>query len=300
VMAVPEPVTGGASRALASIVIPAHDEAAVIERCLDALFAGTRAGELEVIVVCNGCRDETAAVARGSGHPVQVIELTESSKIAALRAGDLATNVFPRLYVDADVVLPGPSARAVALRLAAGALAARPPIFYETASCSHLVRSYYRARARMPAVMRSLWGAGVYGLSAEGRARFDVWPELRADDVWIDRQFERDEVEIVDCDPVTVAVPLRTSDLLRVLPRTYRGKASGAPDSGVDERVSATTASAVADLRRLAASGPRGAIDAAVYASFALGARASVALDRRRGRASAHRWERDNSSRAAA
>ncbi len=285
---------------LASVVIPAHNEAGVIGRCLDALFAGIGPDDLDVVVVCNGCRDETAAVARGSGHPVRVLELPQPSKAAALRAGDVAARAFPRLYVDADVVLPGRSACAVAGRLAAGAVAARPPIFYETSRASTPVRSYYRARARMPAVMHALWGAGVYGLSFEGRSRFDTFADFGADDLWIDRQFERQEIEIVDCDPVVVAVPRRTRDLLRVLRRTYRGKVETAPSSGVDERAVATTTSALADLRRLGASGPRGAADAAVYVAFALGARLAMAISARRGRAFAPGWERDESSRATA
>ena len=44
-----------------SVVIPAHDEEAVIERCLGTLLADARAGEVEVVVVCNGCTDDTAA-----------------------------------------------------------------------------------------------------------------------------------------------------------------------------------------------------------------------------------------------
>ena len=57
---------------LGSVVIPAYDEAVVIERTLDSLFAGIEPGELDVVVVCNGCADDTATLARASGHPVRV------------------------------------------------------------------------------------------------------------------------------------------------------------------------------------------------------------------------------------
>ena len=118
-----------------------------------------------MIVVCNGCADDTAELARSSGHPVRVIELEAASKPAALRAGDEAALALPRIYLDADVVLPGASARAVLERLRAGAIAARPPIRYDSSGSSAPVRSYYRARSRVPALLESLWGAGVYGLS---------------------------------------------------------------------------------------------------------------------------------------
>ncbi len=219
-----------------SVVIPAHNEAAVIDRCLDALFDGLEPGVLDVIVVCNGCRDETARLARSSGHPVCVIELPAASKAHALRAGDAAALAFPRLYVDADVVLSGSAASCVLERLRCGAVAARPPIRYDSSRSSGPVCSYYRARSRVPAVLGSLWGAGVYGLSAAGRARFDEFPDVVADDLWLDRQFDRGEVQIVDCEPVVVSVPRRARDLLWVLRRTYKGKAENRPASGADER----------------------------------------------------------------
>jgi glycosyltransferase involved in cell wall biosynthesis len=280
------------------VVIPAYNEAAVIRRCLDALFTGFAPGELDVVVACNGCSDDTAAIVRSSGHPVRVLEIVQASKTAALRAADRAALIFPRLYLDADVVLPGPSARLVLERLRAGVLAARPPLRYDSGLSSAPVRSYYRARAQVPAVLSSLWGAGVYGLSAEGRARFEAFPDLVADDLWIDRQFEPREIEIVDCAPVVVAVPRRSQDLLRMLIRTYRGKDDQRSPAGVDQRTRETTEAALRDLRRLAEGGPRGATDAATYAAFAVTAR----LKRKLGPASVGaaltaEWERDESSR---
>jgi glycosyltransferase involved in cell wall biosynthesis len=286
------PVAGASAQPLGSVVIPAHNEVAGIRRCLDALFAGMAPGELDVVVVCNGCADDTTAQARSSVHPVRVIELEAASKPAALRAGDEAARALPRIYLDADVVLRGSAARAVLERLRAGVVAARPPVRYKTSASSAPVRSYYRARSQVPALLASLWGAGVYGLSAAGRSRFDAFPDVVADDLWVDRQFASGEIEIVDCAPVEVAVPRRTRDLVRVLRRTYRGKAETA---GVDphDRAHETTVSTLQQLRRVAAAGPRAALDAATYAGFAVGARLALSSPLRGG----GRWERDDSSR---
>jgi glycosyltransferase involved in cell wall biosynthesis len=277
---------------LGSVIVPAHDESARIRRCLDALFAGIAPGELDVIVVCNGCRDDTAQLARVSGHPIRVIELDTASKPAALRAGDAAALALPRIYLDADVVLQGSAARTVLERLRAGAVAARPPIRYDSSGSSAPVRSYYRARSRVPALLGSLWGAGVYGLSGAGRSRFNAFPDVVADDLWVDRHFAPDEIEIVPCAPVVVTVPRSTRDLVRVLRRAYRGKAETA-DVDPHGRARRTTGSAVRQLRRLAAAGPFAALDAATYAAFAAGARLALASPR-----AGPRWERDDSSRA--
>ena len=72
---------------LGSIVIPAYNEGRVIRRCLDAIFTGLDPDEVEVVVACNGCVDDTADEAVAVGYPVKVIDLPEPGKIGALRAG---------------------------------------------------------------------------------------------------------------------------------------------------------------------------------------------------------------------
>src|SRR5579863_9072886 len=103
-----------------SIIIPAHNEASVIARTLQAITAGAEAGELEVIVVCNGCNDGTADTARRFGPLVRVIETNIASKTHALNLGDESAQGFPRIYADADVVIGIDAIRALAYRLAQG------------------------------------------------------------------------------------------------------------------------------------------------------------------------------------
>ena len=274
---------------LGSVVIPAHNEAAVIRRCLEALLTGFRPGELEVIVACNGCTDGTADIVRSSGFSARVIEMEAASKPAALRAAEELVTVFPRLYLDADVIISSASARQVLERLQVGpALAARPPISYETGRSAPLVRSYYRARVRVPAVMGSLWGAGVYGLSEAGRGRFGPYPDVTAEDLFVDQHFQCSEIEIVGCEPVQVSVPRRTSDLLRILRRTYQGNAENKVKSSQTE---ATTMSTVLDLARAASTQPVRSVDIATYLTLAALARLTLVI------AAPTRWERDNSSR---
>lgn len=51
------------------MIIPAYNEAAVIERTLYPLSEAAAGGFIELIVVCNGCSDATADVARASPVP---------------------------------------------------------------------------------------------------------------------------------------------------------------------------------------------------------------------------------------
>ena len=80
---------------IGSVVIPAHNEAAVIRRCLDALLTGVAPSELDVVVACNGCTDDTANIVRSSWPAVRVIEVAQAAKPAALRAADEVLSVFP-------------------------------------------------------------------------------------------------------------------------------------------------------------------------------------------------------------
>jgi glycosyltransferase involved in cell wall biosynthesis len=88
-----------------SIVIPAHNEGRVIGRLLDALLSEATEDEMDIVVVCNGCTDDTAQVAGLRGAGVRVVEIPTPSKHVALRAGDEHARGFPRIYVDADVVI---------------------------------------------------------------------------------------------------------------------------------------------------------------------------------------------------
>ena len=45
-----------------SIIIPAYNEADVIERCLKALTDRPVQGGVEIVVACNGCKDNTSLV----------------------------------------------------------------------------------------------------------------------------------------------------------------------------------------------------------------------------------------------
>src|ERR1700734_1873854 len=110
-----------------SVVIPAHNEAAVIERCLDSLMTGLAPGELDVVVACNGCDDNTADIARNAWPTIRVIEISRASKPAALRAADEILSSFPRIYLDAEMSLPAASALHVIESLQSGSVrTARP------------------------------------------------------------------------------------------------------------------------------------------------------------------------------
>lgn len=168
-----------------SVVIAAHDEERQLGRCLDALLPQ---GELEVVVVANGCADRTAGVARERG--VKVIELPEPGKVAALRAGDAACSAFPRLYLDADVVLwPGSVPAMLACLARTGAPACAPEPELDLTGVSRVAAGFHRVHERLMAGRRGLAGAGAYVLTEAGHARVWPMPDVLSDDGWVHRSF---------------------------------------------------------------------------------------------------------------
>jgi len=278
----------GTSFPIGSVAIAAHNEARVIRHCLDALLTGLAPLELEVVVSCNGCSDNTADIVRSSWPDVSVIELVQASKPAALRAADEALTAFPRIYLDADVILPVASARRLIDTLATGSFVAARPVFrYDTSRCDRLVGSYYRAREAVVAGRHMLQG-GVYGLSKSGRSRFGIYPDVIADDLYADQWFEPSEIDVLYDAPAMVTIPRGIRDLIHVLRRRKKGDVElhSLPGGAAD-----TARSTLRSLMSMALSGPRPALDALIFALIAAIVRVSVTISSPAG------WSRDESSR---
>jgi glycosyltransferase involved in cell wall biosynthesis len=210
---------------MTSVVIAAHNEAAVIGRCLDALLADARPGEFDVTVVANGCADDTAAVA-ASRRGVRVIELATTGKVAALNAGDDAAVGFPRVYVDADIVLATEALRSLANALGNDVHAATVDRQLDLTRRPVPVRAYFAIHGRLPVFRDGLFGRGVIALSEAGRARFERFPDLVADDLFLDSLFSRAEKRHVTSFAARVATPRRTRDLVRRLVRVRGGNSA--------------------------------------------------------------------------
>jgi glycosyltransferase involved in cell wall biosynthesis len=282
-----------------SVIIPAHNEEGVIGRCLDALTSSEeRWGtpyRFEIVVVCNGCTDETAKVAL-KFPDVTVIEIPESSTVVALNVGDDAASAFPRIYLDADSELSNHDARTL-LRTAAdhrGPAIFSASVRLDMSRCSVLARSFTRCARRTSFGELGIIGRGLYCLNAAGRERFGRFPEVVGDDLFAASLFNADE-QIIDPRATVVVRPagdLRS--LIRVRSRIYygnleagrRGIVSVSPERGWRNLAhAARRARSVGDV-----------LGVAVYAGVNMVAKRRAATMIRSGRSP--RWERDDSSRA--
>lgn len=183
-----------------SIIIPAHDEADEIGACLRAVLASRGLPNAEVIVVANGCVDDTVAQAQAlapafddKGWVLKVLDLPEGHKPSALNAGDAAATSDRLAYLDADVEVSGDVLAQIAEaldvaapRYASGRLEIAP-------ATSPATRAYARIYAQVPFLTQGVPGAGLFAVNRTGRARWDAWPDIISDDTFARLSFTPSE-----------------------------------------------------------------------------------------------------------
>jgi glycosyltransferase involved in cell wall biosynthesis len=208
----------------ASVVIPAHNESAVIGRLLEVISPLAESGHLDVHVVCNGCIDDTVAIARKFAGII-VHDLAIPSKCDALNYGDHAAgDVYPRLFVDADIVLNEAAIWKVIGALTSGRyLAAAPRLRISVDGRPWIVRDFYAIFMQSSWVTDGLIGSGFYALSREGRSHFDVFPNLINDDLFVRKLFSTDQRCSVEDAEFWIEAPLTLRALIRAKTRVYIG-----------------------------------------------------------------------------
>jgi glycosyltransferase involved in cell wall biosynthesis len=216
-----------------SVIIPACNEARYIGACLKAVLSSDPLPKhtLEVIVVANGCTDDTVSIAKrftGMAEPrgwrLRVMELPKGDKIMALNAGDDRAIGSIRVYLDADVVVSPELLAELTLELAttrARFATGTPRIDVPE---NWAITQYARFWQRLPYVRMGAPGFGVYAVNTNGRARWGMFPDVIADDTFVRVNFapsERAQVEATYRWPMVNSL----SRLLRVRRRQDQGTA---------------------------------------------------------------------------
>jgi len=215
------------SKPIGSLVIAAHNEASTLPHLLDVLGESARSGRIRVVVVANGCRDDTADVAR-SYDGVIVEELARANKIDALNRGDeLSDDIFPRLYVDADAICDVAAIESLFEAASRHDNCAVAPRISRRVAGDAMVRAYFRALSRFPSKSSGfagqLAGRAIYGASRTARSRFVRFPDVINDDGYFNAIYAPSERLVVDEAPVIVPAKETVSDLVAQLVRVGIG-----------------------------------------------------------------------------
>jgi glycosyltransferase involved in cell wall biosynthesis len=305
-----------ARRTPTTIVVPAHNEGAVIGRCLAAVLGDAEPDEFSVLVVSNGSTDDTVEQAREAGEklgrPVEVLEVNVASKIAALRAAEAHLDGHPgsRIYLDADVVLSTDGARRLADALQTDEpRLALARIDVDTSASSWLVRRYYDAWTSTGYIDRQDAGSGVFALNQAGVARVSPLPEVVNDDGYVARCFGDDERVVCDTGfrsfaaRSAVALVRRRARIVngnRQLDSLYpreRLAGSSSRSASSSSTSSSSSGGTRADLLMAVRERRLPATSALVFLVLTVAARALAWW--RRATGSAHRWSTDTTTRKA-
>ena len=214
-----------------SIIIPALDEAETLPRCLKGLLGQDFDGTMRVIVVDNGSRDATVAIARqwaerfaAAGHDLRVIRLGRPNKCAALNAGDAVASADCRIYLDADAELSRNCISRVASTLCgeSGIYFCCPKLEVAGAR-SWITRRYARVWSGLPWVAEDAIGGGFYAVNEAGRRRWGDFPDLLSEDSFAQAQFRRSERRVVSDATFVIHLPEGFRDLVKVRTRWASG-----------------------------------------------------------------------------
>lgn len=203
-----------------SVIVPAHNEEVMLARNLPGLVQGPGSEDLEVIVVCNGCSDRSADVARQ--FPVEVVELEESSKTTALNHGDQIARFFPRFYVDADIGVTAADLMTTSQALSDEVCAVSPEMRPVLVGRPWTVKAFYRVWQDL-SYCQSLVGSGVFGLDARARGYFDEFPSVIADDLFARLHVRPHERSVVHTASFALETPHDVRSLIRVKTRAHLG-----------------------------------------------------------------------------
>lgn len=179
-----------------SIIIPAHNEAEHIDVCLQSVLASTGPKVAQVIVVANGCDDETVlraqrfeGIAASRGWHVDVLDMPAIGKAGALNQGDHVAKFPMRVYLDADVTVDRDLIRQICIalnssepRYASGKMRLAPAESWAT-------RAYARIYSQVPFVTDGVPGAGLFAVNMAGRHNWVLFPKIIADDTYVRLSF---------------------------------------------------------------------------------------------------------------
>lgn len=208
-----------------TVIIAAYNEAAVIRDTLRSLNEGCENGHYQILVVCNGCNDGTEKIIQQEFSSVICISLEQASKALAIRHAESLSLGFPRLYLDADIILNSTDAKSL---FDIGTKQLDPALIVPgssviTQQSQTAVKRFYKTWYSTRFVQQLGFGAGAYMLNKAGRERFNKWPRLIADDGFVRSQFSQSEIHVRQSLKVTVKAPLTTGTLIKVKARSKLG-----------------------------------------------------------------------------
>ncbi|MGB1010311.1 MAG: glycosyltransferase [Thiolinea sp.] len=207
---------------MASVIVPAHNEANVIENCLNSLRH--QQGIDKIIVACNGCSDDTAEIVRVNYPEVTCLDIATPSKVNALNEAEKHVTSWPVFYIDADTRLSENAISTISAAMESGELLlAAPEPEIDTSQSSWLVKQYYRVWLSLPYIRDGVVATCSFVISSQGRKRFSNFPSIINDDGFVRCQFTSNERGNVSGTKVFITAPRDLRSLIKIKTRARLG-----------------------------------------------------------------------------
>ncbi|MGV6810562.1 MAG: glycosyltransferase family 2 protein [bacterium] len=210
---------------MATVIIPAHNEATVIQDCLDSIIHQTNINK--IIVACNGCTDNTAnIVQKNYGHLPQLIclDLSKPSKTHAINEAEKLAEHYPIFYIDADTQLSANAINTISTKMQQqGIELAAPMPNIDTRKSSWLVKQYYTIWLSLPYIKAGVIATCSFVVSEQGRKRFEHFPDVINDDGFIRCQFQPHEIANIAGSGIDIQAPRDVFSLIKIKTRARLG-----------------------------------------------------------------------------
>lgn len=207
---------------MASVIVPAHNEAKVIRRCLDSLV--NQAGVDTLIVACNGCTDNTADIVRREYPQAICLDIAIPSKVNALNEAEKHITTWPVFYIDADTCISDNAVQQIAESMTKdGILLAAPEPVIDTSRSSWTVKQFYRIWLQLPYIREGVVATCSYVISQSGHQRFSHFPDIINDDGFVRCQFRREERRNIIGTKIYISAPHNLSSLIKIKTRARLG-----------------------------------------------------------------------------
>lgn len=211
---------------MATIIVPAHNEASVIEDCLNSII--NQKGVDHIIVPCNGCTDDTVEIVNAKFPTVICLDIEKPSKTNALnvaeeKAQELGVS-FPIFYIDADTQLSDNAIPHItAMMENSDTLLSAPTPIIDTSKSSWLVKTYYKVWINLPYIKEGVIATCSFIVSKEGRSRFEKFADVIGDDGFIRCHFKNKEISNIEGAEIYIRAPKDIFSLVKIKTRARLG-----------------------------------------------------------------------------
>jgi len=211
---------------MATVIVPAHNEASVIEDCLNSIV--NQSGIDHIIVPCNGCTDNTVDIVKDKFPNVVCLDIEKPSKTNALNVAEAKARelgiTYPVFYIDADTRLSENCIPHIVKAMTnSNTLLAAPTPIINTNKSSWLVKTYYKVWTHLPYIKEGVIATCSFIVSEEGRQRFDKFADVIGDDGFIRCHFKNSEIANIEGAEIYIRAPKDIFSLIKIKTRARLG-----------------------------------------------------------------------------